>query len=107
MKIPKKVKIGAVNWKIKVADTVNDPASNVELFGMTRYATETIHIAKSHSGASVTETSMADTFLHEIIHAISQTFGLGLTEKQVAGMAGGVLMVLRDNKLDFSDRTKP
>ena len=37
------------------------------------------------------------TLLHESIHAISDTLGLGLTEKQVQGLETGLFAAIRDN----------
>jgi len=47
------------------------------------------------------ESVIADTFLHEVAHFCSSTFGLGLTEQQVEGVSGALLAVIRDNDLDF------
>lgn len=38
-----------------------------------------------------------DTILHETIHAIDDTLGLGMTEAQVSQMASVLLAVLKDN----------
>ena len=32
---------------------------------------------------------------------VSGTYGIGLKENQVSGLAGGLLQVIRDNGLDF------
>lgn len=37
------------------------------------------------------------TLLHEVLHAISDTLGAGLTEKQVQGLETGLWAVLKDN----------
>jgi hypothetical protein len=38
-----------------------------------------------------------DTMLHEIIHAIDETLGLGMKEKQVHQLAVGITAVLKQN----------
>lgn len=38
-----------------------------------------------------------DTILHEALHAIESIMDLGLKERQVHALAGGVLAMLRDN----------
>jgi len=46
-----------------------------------------------------TEDCLADTILHEVIHAIDYVFGSAgtyLTEEQVIRLTGGLLMVLHD-----------
>jgi hypothetical protein len=42
------------------------------------------------------------TLLHETIHAVSDTLGLGLTEKQVQGLETGLFAMNRDNARLFS-----
>lgn len=39
-----------------------------------------------------------DTLLHEICHALDNELALKLSEKQVRGIATGILAVLKDNK---------
>ena len=39
----------------------------------------------------------ADTLWHEVMHAIDETLGLGLTEQQVHALAAGQMAVLLDN----------
>lgn len=38
-----------------------------------------------------------DTVIHEFIHAIDESMGLGMTEKQVSRLATGLLALLNDN----------
>jgi hypothetical protein len=40
---------------------------------------------------------MADTLLHETIHAIDETLVLKMTERQVSNVASVLLQVLKDN----------
>jgi hypothetical protein len=40
---------------------------------------------------------MADTLLHEAIHAIDETLVLKMTERQVSNVASVLLQVLKDN----------
>jgi len=101
MKIPSKIKIGAAKIKVCIVKSLELDGS--EVLGISNAAVSKMSISKSFKGELCQEDSMADTFLHEIIHIISQNMGIGLTERQVAGVAGGLLMVIRDNKLDFRD----
>jgi hypothetical protein len=41
--------------------------------------------------------SMADTLLHELVHAGGDMLGLGLREQQVRGLTVALLALLRDN----------
>lgn len=38
-----------------------------------------------------------DTLLHEVMHAVDSELNLNLSEKQVRGLATGILAVLKDN----------
>ena len=41
--------------------------------------------------------SVQDTLLHEIMHAVDEEFGGGMTEAQVSRLATGILCVMKDN----------
>ena len=96
MRIPKKIKIGAQKITVKTVDTLGDDDMGAFFPG-----TNELLLARKVSYGVIPEDQMADTFLHEIIHAVNRNFGIGLTECQTAGLAGGLLQVIRDNNLDF------
>ncbi len=105
MRIPDVVVIGAAEWDVELVDALpSKEGPECDDFGLTIFSTESIKVARSANGRPVSENCMADTFLHEIIHGVSNTYGLGLTENQVSGLAGGLLALFRSNDLDFSDR---
>jgi hypothetical protein len=97
MRIPSKVRIGAQAFDVVFTDNCDD-AQNL---GVTKAHLNRMEIARKADGERIPEGSLTDTFMHEIIHAISITYGLGLKERQVAGLAGGMLAVIRNNGLDF------
>ena len=73
--------------KANLVDEDNNPA-----FGLCetweqriRYTTET------------TPSQLRDTVWHELLHAIEETMGLGLSESQVHALAAGQLAVFADN----------
>jgi hypothetical protein len=47
-----------------------------------------------------------DTLLHEVIHAIDETMGTGLTEQQVVALASGLLAVFNDNQKEITEYLK-
>lgn len=98
MKIPSTVKIGAQEFEIVWMDSPDEAEKQL---GLTKAHLNRMEIAKNADGEKMPEGSIVDTFMHEVLHAISITYGLGLRERQVAGLAGGLLQVIRDNKLDF------
>jgi hypothetical protein len=99
MKIPRTIKIGAQRIKVVVVPSV--VMDDEEVLGISKSVIGRIEVASRFEGYEVPEDSMADTFLHEVIHATSCTYGCDLTENQVNGLAGGLLQVIRDNNLDF------
>ena len=44
---------------------------------------------------SMSEQMKEEKFLHEILHAVSDLYGLKITERQVEGMDGPLIRVLR------------
>jgi len=103
MHVPKSIKVGASNFKVRlVPDEWEDQKDKGSFFlGQMRYGNQEIDVALRSEGKALPEASIADTFLHEVIHAVSRTYGIGLTENQTGGLAGGLLQVIRDNSLDF------
>lgn len=99
MKIPKRLKVGAHVVRVKFRDHVTYEGE--EVCGLSQSAFDKIDLAKRYQGKRVPEGSLADTFLHEVIHVASSHFGIGLKEDQVTGLAGALLHVIRDNNLDF------
>lgn len=98
MKIPMSLKVGAQRIRVIKKDCLS-----FGYLGRTLPASNMIEIAmKDSEGKVITESCIVDTFLHEVIHTISCNYGVGLTERQVSGLSGGLLSVIRDNKLDFS-----
>jgi hypothetical protein len=43
----------------------------------------------------------AQTLMHEIVHGIDFSFGIGLDEAQTTRLSTGLMAVIRDNQLDF------
>jgi cob(I)alamin adenosyltransferase len=89
--IPTLVKIGAVDYKILLEGAEADE------YGSCDTATQTIHISKNQTAQTV-----ADTLLHEIMHAIWNESGIFILKRPseetiVRTMSTWVRMVLRDN----------
>ena len=99
MKIPKNLKIGAQKIRVSFPKIVR--SQDEEVLGISSASVGKIKIAKNYHGDPCPEDSLADTFLYEIIHIVNANFGIELKENQVAGVAGSLLMVIRDNGLDF------
>ena len=53
--------------------------------------------------AGQSRVSTATTLLHEIVHAISDTLGGGLTEEQVRCVEQGLAMIIQNNPTVFEE----
>lgn len=100
MKIPSKVKIGGFDLTVKID---KDVALEGQIFGSTHCQTQTIFL-----DPTTTQQKREQTFLHEILHAISWQAGLDkqladnkLEEKIISSLSFGLHQVLKDNGLSF------
>lgn len=103
MNIPDTIKIGAHIVRIIIAEEVFDK-DRVPCAGMSYPYINEIQIAQQYAKKELPESAIADTLLHETLHIVSEIYGIGLREAQVMAIAGALLQVIRDNKLDFSGR---
>lgn len=103
MKIPKKIKIGGLDWDVVMSSDIADESS---VFGSTHFQGQKIYIDPREK-----EGKQAQTLLHEIMHAIFWQTGLYerakdkeiriKEEEYTQAMSFGLYQVLKDNKLDF------
>jgi hypothetical protein len=92
VKIPKRVKVGPFNYRIVFENQVVDNWDVV--YGQTKQRELVIRL-----GRNCAVEQQEDTFVHEGLHAISLTFGIGLTEQQIAVLSPVLLAFLKDNRL--------
>jgi len=103
MRIPDRIKIGCNEFTVEWRDEL-DAAGNI---GLSSVSLNKIYMArrtKDSVGGVVVEMPepvLVDTFLHEVLHSLSCLYGLKLKERQIEGLAGGLMQVIRDNALDF------
>lgn len=101
MKIPTKLKIGGLDWTVKINHDVNHESGT---WGSTHHASQTIFLDQD-----LNEQKMAQVFLHELLHAALDTSGYTAhlhgdeEEKLVRGLEGALYQILRDNRLEFYD----
>jgi len=99
MKLPKTVKIGGLNFAIKLADEpiVLEEQGEKEHGGLIDYGTTTITLYKGFS-----DEYLELILLHEIIHGIWEhmTIDSSVDEEEtvVSKLANGLHQVLKDNK---------
>ena len=87
--IPKKIKIGWKSYEVKHAkETLN---SGDALYGQIDYDKQVITLRDSN-------TAIQDeaTLVHEVLHGISDMYGLDLNEKTVTLLGDALYTVMRD-----------
>jgi hypothetical protein len=98
LNIPKRLKAFGRVYQIK---RENDITGMMEVWGFVDSCKDYISIKKRDD--EFTEGHEKTVFLHEIIHVIDNTFHVGLDESQVQTLAVGLVTIMTDNLLDFSN----
>tara|TARA_R110001599_G_scaffold336032_1_gene553415 strand:+ start:605 stop:925 length:321 start_codon:yes stop_codon:yes gene_type:complete len=86
MAATKEFMLGAVKWKVVVDNSKMDEKGTL---GLTSFTESTIYLADTHKGKPVPEDLIAQTFYHELVHAILDAIGqdeLTYDEKIAQGM---------------------
>ena len=94
MIIPNKIKVLYKNYKIRQVENLH--SDDGELYGQVRYLDEVIDLSVAAS-----EDQKKCTLVHEIIHAIDETYCIGLKEKQVEKLGVALYMLILDNEEIF------
>jgi hypothetical protein len=84
-----KLKIIGKTYALRFVDTVDEKE---DLLGLCQDGKQDIQVS-IHQPPD----ALKDTILHEIIHAIDYQMQLGLKERQVHGIAAGIVAVFLDN----------
>ncbi|MDA2921691.1 hypothetical protein MYX07_00310 [Patescibacteria group bacterium AH-259-L07] len=98
MKIPKKIKVGGHIYKVIYPYRFKE---REDLYGRTNEGRKEIFVTNlDANGNKLPQTKIEETFLHELLHAVDQTYNNNdLKEEIVARMGEGLYQVLKDNKL--------
>lgn len=104
MKIPKKLNILGHPILVYRSNDALELDECDRAMGLAHLLSNKIGVCHRVDGEDVSESMVAETFMHEIFHHVGSKLGLELEEAQIAGMACGVLQVIRDNKIDFLSR---
>ena len=91
---PAKLKILGKKWSV---DYVTDVPLAKDEMGLCDLEAKAIHVKDG-----IKKEQESSTLLHECIHAISDSLGLGLTEKQVQGLETGLFDLNNSNPRFFS-----
>lgn len=97
MKIPNSIRIThKKRYEVVWIDSFSDP----KIVGETRFNPPQIVIKKDHGDEFM-------TFVHELLHAISNEYDLNLTENQVMGMELAIKRIAKLNKLKLESGKFP
>lgn len=98
MNTPPEIKIGGLVWKVRNSI---DMANGENAYGSTHLVSQTIFLDPAMSLQK-----RENVFIHEVLHAIWDTFGLksaGFTRDQeeqiVTALSNGLYQVVKDNKI--------
>ena len=95
MKIPKKIKIGGIDYRVKLIKMGEaPPLTKNHADGETHYDTCMIYL-----DTSLDKQRMFQVFLHEIIHALEWGNNFSTSEDYIQAMSSGLYQVLKDNRL--------
>jgi Zn-dependent peptidase ImmA (M78 family) len=88
-----KIRIGALDYKLKFANRVYDPETKEDELGEILFESQKINIAKNMAKQRTNY-----VILHEIRHAIDEQCGIDITESQTQAFCSLFLQCCRDNK---------
>jgi len=102
MKIPRKVRIGGVDYDVREVDHLNN--GTIVCYGQISIENSTISLHSGNQGHHM----KCITLWHEILHGIAAHAKLNLGEGQeehvVEVLAKGIYQVLQDNEREMFDR---
>jgi len=107
MKIPKRIKIAGHVVTVKMMRNAIEKGGGKITVGLACYHENQIRLA-THYAENKTRAdrqNIEENFCHEVLHHICSKYGVAMKERDVNTLAAGLYQVLKDNKLDFSDRT--
>jgi len=103
MKLPASIEL--IGHPIIISQQETVKLEDKEVAGLAVFDTDMILIAQTTNGFQLSEASIAEAFAHEIVHHIANAFDIHLTEHEVLCVARGFVAVIRNNELNFLDRT--
>lgn len=95
VKFPVTVKVGAHTYRVLFPYCFKE---NTSLCGQADHSLLEIRVAGVDQGGNPrAETKILGVFIHELIHCVDSSWGIGLKEEQVEQLEEGLLTVLVDN----------
>ena len=101
MKIPDKIKMSSqtinIVFKGRVLDEKNEYCHGIAYPSLNKIELSTLR----EDGRFISESMIADTFMHEIFETIAANFGMDISHEQILCLTSALLDVIRTNNLDF------
>ena len=96
-----KIKIGWKEYGIDIYDNELSDETNkdVEIFGDMNPKTNKIRLTNKYG-----QGALESTLIHEVLHAIDDMYGVGLTENAVEALGNGIYTALKDNGLEITKK---
>ena len=94
MKIPDKIKIGGIEYKIEFIDEIKDNIHTSEYIGRVLFREQKIKILNSYPIEKKFR-----VMLHEIIHVLDEDYKMEINEENLCRLEAGLYQVLKDNDL--------
>lgn len=96
-----KIKIGWKEYDIDIYESELSDENNkdVEIFGDMNPKTGKIRLTNKYG-----QETLESTLIHEVLHAIDDMYGVGLTENAVEALGNGIYTVLKDNDLKITKK---
>ena len=94
MKIPKKIKVNGIIYKIEYVEEINDNIHSADYRGVALIKYKKVNILNYYF-----EDDKKRTILHEAIHILDDDFKINLNENSVRRLTSGLYAFLKDNKL--------
>ena len=94
MKIPDKIKIGGIEYKIEFIDEIKDDIHTSEYIVRVLFREQKIKILNSYPIEKKFR-----VMLHEIIHVLDEDYKMEINEENLCRLEAGLYQVLNDNNL--------
>jgi len=98
MSKPKAVKVGGHQYSVTYHDLIYDRDEQQEYMGRCSYPDLEMSLKEGRAPSQ-----LAETFLHESVHAINADRRLDMSEQQVDQIAAGMLCLIVDNAAIFGE----
>jgi hypothetical protein len=97
LKIPNKLKVGGINYKV----IKNYEFIETELGGQALHTEALIRLSqKGYNNGTYTKEKQEEVFMHELLHCVDRIYNNGKLEEDVVDrLSQGLYQVLKDNKM--------